>query len=762
MSATAMSPAAQKVLEERYLQPGEGWGDLCWRVAKTVSKAEHEPDDMVWAQRFYDLMYERKFIPGSPILSNAGKSGMCYSSCFVLPIEDDMSSIMQTASLAAIVHKAGGGTGFSFSSLRPKNAVVSSAKNGVASGPVSFMWMYDKVTQVVTQGGTRRGANMGILRVSHPDILEFIDCKRDGGITNFNISVGITDEFMADLQNAPHTLWTVTDPHTMERRLLTELDGETHVSVGALWQRICDAAHATGDPGVVFLDRMNASPANPIPTLGPIRATNPCGEQPLYDYDVCNLGSINLGKYVSGHIVEWSDLNRDVYTAMRFLDDVIDINNYPDERIEWVAKNARRVGLGVMGLHDMLMRLGIAYGSEEGIDAAEQVAKAIHDAAHQASSALAEERGNFPLWDQSIFCEEVNDHSSPVNTPMRNSTCTTIAPTGTISIIADASSGIEPIFAREYEHNNQQGRSITIRNWVYEESLNSGYVPEHGMEVFAEAHEIAPVWHVQMQAAWQRYTDNAVSKTINLPHTASVADIDMAYRMAWETGCLGVTVYRDGSKGAQVLNKPLAAPLTSEHVADLTEHYCEYRQLCTAANIKTVPDAITGTTYKVKSPDGTVNVTINRDTDGPIEVFVNVGRAGTDIAALAEAVGRLCSLVLRTPSGIGQSERLRLLADQLRNLGGSRSIGFGAERVSSVPDAVGRALDRHLQQFGSELSLVSVHSSVDVGGVFAGARPDDARPMAGASHDLCPACGNTTLIHEEGCAKCHGCGFSEC
>jgi ribonucleoside-diphosphate reductase alpha chain len=729
------SAPALRVLEERYLlrrdgRPVETPEEMCWRVARAVAEAErlHGGDPEGAARSFYELMVSRKFLPNSPTLMNAGKgNGQQLSACFVLPVEDSMEGIFDALKYAAIIHKSGGGTGFSFSRLRPEGSEVSTTQ-GVASGPVSFMKVFDAATESVKQGGARRGANMGILRVDHPDILKFIECKLDGGITNFNISVAATDAFMKAL--AEDGEYELIAPHT--GRVVGRLRARE------VFGRICRAAWASGDPGMIFIDRINRSPANPTPELGLIEATNPCGEQPLLPFEACNLGSVNLSLMVTEDWggIDWGELERVVRKAVRFLDDVIDVNPYPLPQIHEMVKGNRRIGLGVMGWADLLFKLGIPYDSEGALDLAEEVMAFINRVGHDESARLAEERGPFPNWSRSIYRE---------GRPLRNATVTTIAPTGTISIIADCSSGIEPVFALAYTHR-ANGRELEFVNPVFlEAARRKGFegpelmsalarqgtlkgleVPEEVRRVFVTAMEIDPEWHVRMQAAFQRHTDNAVSKTINMPNSATVEDVERAYLLAYELGCLGITVFRDGCKGAQVLNAGTAPKAEARKVA---------------AAIKPRPEVVAGYTRQVKAPEGTVNITLNSDQDGLLEVFINVGKAGSDIAALAEALGRLISLALRLPSPMSQDERAREVASQLKNIGGSRFVGFGPNRVRSLPDAVAGALEKHL-------------------GLSENGGNGKTGPQL--SGNLCPGCGNNSLVYEEGCRKCPVCGYSEC
>ena len=567
--------SALRVLRERYLlrnpqgEVVETPEEMCWRVAQSIAAGEarygrspaavHEV-----ATAFYETMVDGYFVPNSPTLMNAGKgNGLQYSACYVLPVGDSMEEIFDSVKAAAIIHKSGGGTGFAFSRLRPKDDIVASTR-GRASGPVSFLRVFNSATEAVKQGGTRRGANMGILRIDHPDVLEFIDCKLDGGITNFNISVAVTDSFMDALAKGED--YDLINPHSGE---VTQ-----RLSAREVFDRIVRAAWRTGDPGMVFIDRINASPANPTPELGTIEATNPCGEQPLLPNEACNLGSLNVSKFArqdpAGEwSIDWEEMERVVRLAVRFLDDVIEMNPYPLPQIDETVKSNRRIGLGIMGWADLLFTLGIPYDSQEAIDLADRLMLFVKQTSHDQCGKLAEERGPFPNWNHSIY-RNVR--------PMRNSTVTTIAPTGTISMIAGCSSGIEPIFALAFQHRvkNPDGeRVLTFVNETFErlakqhgffsdalmqEIVRRGTLhgipglPEAANRVFKTSHEIGYEWHVRHQAAFQRYTDNGVSKTINLPNDASEEDVANAYRLAWELGCLGITVFRDGCKGEQVLN----------------------------------------------------------------------------------------------------------------------------------------------------------------------------------------------------------------
>jgi len=832
---------ALRVLRERYLLRKDGEvietpEEMCWRVAVSIAAGEGRYGRSRAAVRevaeaFYDMMVDGYFIPNSPTLMNAGKdNGLQYSACYVLPVGDSMPEIFDSVKAAAIIHQSGGGTGFAFSRLRPKDDIVTST-GGRASGPVSFLRVFNGATEAVKQGGTRRGANMGILRVDHPDILEFIDCKLDGGITNFNISVAATEKFMDALDKGEE--YDLINPRTglVAGRL----------SAKEVFDRIVSAAWRTGDPGMVFIDRINASPANPTPELGQVEATNPCvtgdtlvatpggwrradaiqpgdiietiegprplqqvevnvgtevfrvdfadgghlvvtaahqfyvrtdrglflpvrldrcrigdevqtfhagvggtakilkieaagiattydlyepqtdtwitegyvsrgcGEQPLLPNEACNLGSLNVAKFArkadDGEMsIDWDEMERVVRLAVRFLDDVIEMNPYPLPQIDETVKSNRRIGLGIMGWADLLFLLGISYDGQEAIDLADRLMSFVKDKSHDQCARLAEERGPFPNWSKSIY-KDVR--------PMRNSTVTTIAPTGTISMIAGCSSGIEPIFALAFQHRVKQPdgeRVLTFVNETFEQiAREKGFfsdalmaevakrgslhgipgLPEDAGRVFKTSHDISFEWHVRHQAAFQRYTDNGVSKTINLPNDATEEDVAAAYRLAWALGCLGITVFRDGCKGEQVLNvgvkKDKALPAAGQAV------------------IKPRPHSLAGKTYRKETPIGTAFITVNQTEENePFEVFVQVGKGGSDTMAVAEALGRLISLTLRLPSALSPQRRLEEVISQLSRIGGAQPMGFGAGKILSLPDALARTLAEHIGQVKTE------------------------------------------------------------
>jgi len=559
-----ISQNARSVLEKRYLQKDIN-GNICETPEQLLSRVAHNiaQAEQIYGkysvgevgQKFFELMDRLEFLPNSPTLMNAGRELQQLAACFVLPVEDSIEGIFDAVKYAALIHKSGGGTGFSFSRLRPKGDVVSST-NGVASGPVSFMKVFNAATEEIKQGGTRKGANMGILRVDHPDILEFISAKSDTAhFTNFNFSVAVTDDFMEAL--ATNQTYQLINPRTK-----MSVD---QISANKVFEHIVENAWLTGEPGIIFIDRINQH--NPTPIIAKIESTNPCGEQPLLPFESCTLGSINLAKFVKDGLIDWKRISYVVHTAVHFLDNVIDVNKYPLPQIETITKANRKIGLGVMGFADMLIQLGISYQSDEALNIAERIMEFIRQEARAASSELAEWRGQFPAYTGSIY----DNGQYP---KLRNATLTTIAPTGTISMIANCSSGIEPLYAVAYVRNvldnstlielNQYFEKMAKAHRFYSQQLMDTItkqgnlegitaIPEEIRKLYITAHEISPQFHVQMQAAFQKHTDNAVSKTVNLSHNASKKQVAEIFKLAYQLKCKGVTVYRDGSRAQQVL-----------------------------------------------------------------------------------------------------------------------------------------------------------------------------------------------------------------
>ncbi|NWF53916.1 MAG: vitamin B12-dependent ribonucleotide reductase [Syntrophaceae bacterium] len=731
-----LSQNAMTVLEKRYLIRENGKvleapADMFWRVARAIASSEKkfnpQADTEALAEDFYRLMAGLEFLPNSPTLMNAGRELGQLSACFVLPVGDSMEEIFDAVKYTALIHKSGGGTGFSFSRVRPAHDVVRTT-SGVSSGPISFMKVFDMATETIKQGGTRRGANMGILRVDHPDILKFIQCKTDQNhLTNFNISVGLTEAFMKAVeQGAPYPL-------------INPRNGEVAGTLSApeVFDRIVKQAWRNGEPGIVFLDRLNRD--NPTPHVGAIESTNPCGEQPLLPYESCNLGSINLGIMVKESQVDWDRLEKTVHLAVRFLDNVIELNKYPLPQIAEMTHANRKIGLGVMGWADMLIALGIPYKSEEAISLAERVMEFINREGHQASCNLAKERGAFPNFKGSTY----DQRGEP---PLRNATVTTIAPTGTLSIIANASSGIEPIFAVSFVRQVLDNNTLVEVNPQFEKiARGRGFfspelmkeIAEHGSigdlpeipadvrRLFVTAHDITPEDHIRMQAAFQKHTDNAVSKTVNFPRHATVEDVRQVFELAYRLGCKGVTIYRDGSRDQQVLSTGRKAEET-EAVAGNGKKVARKR-----------PMALKGWTYRMQTGCGPLYVTINEDEKGLFELFTTMGKAGGCAASQSEAIGRMVSLAWR--SGI----QVHSVVKQLADISCHSQSGFGENRVRSCADAVAKAIHQHMSSNGR------------------GEREEEKVEKAPLFKGACPECGGI-VEHEGGCSVCHACGYSEC
>ncbi len=760
-----LSKNALLILEKRYLKKDENGNvietpeEMYERVARVIADVENNYNSGYSSQelfeRFYNMMVDFYFQPNSPTLMNAGTPLGQLSACFVLPVEDSMEAIFEAVKRTAIIHKTGGGTGFSFSRLRPRNDIVRST-GGVASGPVSFMRVFNEATEAVKQGGRRRGANMGILRVDHPDILEFIDAKKkEGELANFNISVAITDRFMQALEKDEE--YDLINPRT----------GKVHSRLKAkeVFDKLVYGAWRNGEPGIIFIDRINKM--HPIPGAGEIEATNPCGEQPLLPYESCNLGSINLAKFIKGRqfllvnkkratleealdMIDWKKLEEITKLAIHFLDNVIDANHFPFKEIEEITRANRKIGLGVMGFADMLIQLGIPYSSNEALQVAEKVMSFIQEKGLEKSRELGEKKGDFPNIKLSI-------HKSP----MRNGTITTIAPTGTISMIADTSSGIEPLFTIAYKKNVLGGESLIYANRYFEELAHElGFyskelwekvsgarsikefkeIPEYVREVFDTTFDVSPMQHVNIQAAFQKYVDNAVSKTINMPNSARIEDVEKVYKEAYIKGLKGLTVYRDGSRQVQVLE--------TVKKEEKPSHHMEIR------NPRPRPQVTKGKTYRMQTEMGTLYITINEDDEGLIEVFVHLGKSGSSVMAFTEAIGRLISLALR--SGVNPNE----IVKQLKGIKSSTPIRQeDGSVVFSVPDAIARSLEKFLQG-GEQLELIPRGTSLaSIPPVLGKARKEKKTEHSEA--DICPECGGV-LIYQEGCFVCRDCGYSKC
>jgi len=760
MGFAYLTQNAITVLEKRYLQKDlqgnvvETPNEMFSRVAKNIAQADRlynsdVPLDPI-AEEFYSLMVSLDFLPNSPTMMNAGRELQQLSACFVLPVGDSMEEIFDAVKQMALIQKSGGGTGFSFSRLRPKNDMVGSTK-GISSGPVSFMSVFNAATETVKQGGTRRGANMGILRVDHPDILDFIQCKEgDHHFNNFNISVAATNEFMEAVKK--NEKYPLINPRKKE--IVQSLDARQ------VFEKMVYYAWKNGDPGIIFIDRINLD--NPTPQIGQIESTNPCGEQPLLPYESCNLGSINLSNMVRNGSIDWEKLGSVTEKGVHFLDNVIDMNRYTLPQIEAMTKANRKIGLGVMGFADLLIRLGVPYNDPKALEIGEQVMAFIQERGRNASRELALKRGSFPNFNGSTLKSRWD--------AMRNATVTTIAPAGTISIIAGTSSGIEPIFALAFMRHVLDGKELLEVNPLFEtlareegfyseelmrkiaENGNIQHLkeaPERIRKLFVTAHDISPEDHIRMQAAFQKYTDNAVSKTVNFPHEATVDDVAKVYQLAYELGCKGVTIYRDRSREKQVLYKGVVAqdqvPSKKEEKVSVIERKPRARR-----------DVIHGSTRKIWTGCGNLYVTVNEDEEGNLfEIFNQIGKAGGCADSQSEAIGRLVSLAFR--SGIEPEVVIR----QLKGISCHMPVWYQEGKILSCADAIGKAIEWHLgskrksAKMGSEskdnISLNLLPMKRQTG-------PAELIPIF--QRGACPECGGP-LIYEEGCMKCL-CGYSDC
>jgi ribonucleoside-diphosphate reductase alpha chain len=730
-----ISKNSRTVLERRYLKKDQA-GQICEspeqmfrRVAAHIAQAEKNYDKNANIKKiedqFYRLMTEFKFLPNSPTLMNAGRGLGQLAACFVLPVEDSINDIFEAVKNAATIHKSGGGTGFSFSRLRPENSRVGST-GGVASGPVSFMKIFNTATEQVKQGGTRRGANMAVLRVDHPDIMAFIKCKNSKTeLNNFNISVGVTDNFMKAVSDEAE--YDLIDPHNQKP--------SGKLNAMAVYQELVKQAWTTGDPGIIFLDEINRH--NTTPGVGDIESTNPCGEQPLLPMEACNLGSINLTKFViekdGNPVIDYDSFKESIHLSVRFLDNTIDMSKYPIDEIAKMVKSNRKIGLGIMGFADLLFMLNLPYDSHDAIDTAEQIMSFLQKESHAASSALAKTRGNFLNFEQSIYNKTDG---------MRNATTTTIAPTGTLSIIAGCSSGIEPAFALSFVRTVMDDDKLLEVNPVFEEiSKVQGFYNEELMEqiaengtakgnsqipvdlrkIFVTAHDIKPEVHIKMQAAFQRHTDNAVSKTVNLPHDATKEDVKYIYDQAFKLKCKGVTIYRDGSKDNQVLS-----------IAGKGKNG-NGNEFLSAGQKR--PSILKGFTQKIKTGMGYLYVTVSEFNNRPFELFATIGKSGKSTQAKTEAIGRLISLALR--SGVEVEE----IIEQIQGIRGEHAVFQEGGLVYSIPDAIAKVLEKRYMVNGN--GNIKKH------------------PVNRLKSDLCPECGQT-IAFEEGCMKCHACGFTKC
>jgi ribonucleoside-diphosphate reductase alpha chain len=752
-SNAVITQNARVVLEKRYFAKDdkgkceEDENAMFTRIAKYIAFADSYFDSSkeevnAVADEFYSLMTSMRFIPNSPTLMNAGRPLGQLSACFVIPVEDSIDKIFDAVKQMALIHKSGGGTGFSFSRLRPRNDVVKTT-TGVSSGPVSFINIFNAATETIKQGGTRRGANMAILNINHPDILDFISAKEDTSyLTNFNISVGLTEEFMKAVDDDSE--YSLLNPRTGEE--------VNKLNARSVFRLIVKMAHKNGEPGIVFLDRINEK--NPLKAIGLMESTNPCGEQPLLPYESCNLGSVNLARMLvkkgKSYDIDYTLLEKTVRSAVHFLDNVIEMNIYPLKEIDENTKANRKIGLGVMGFADMLIRLGIPYNSEEGIALAEKIMSFVQSKADEASSELVTKRGVFPNFEKSDYAKE--------GRKLRNATRTTIAPTGTISIIANASSGIEPLFAFAYTRHVMDGEKLVEVNPLFkdimaEHGLDSDdlmervaasgtvahidEIPEQLKKYLVSAHDISPEWHVRMQAAFQKYTDNAVSKTVNFPASATEDDIEQVYRMAHQLGCKGVTVYRDGSREGQVLQIASKEP-AAEKTDDALQRYLTPKKR---------GELTWGVTRKITTGCGPLYVTMNRDEAGLFEVFAVMGKSGGCAASQTEAISRLISLGLRC--GVDPDQ----IVKQIRGVRCPNQAWEKGGRIYSCADAISKALEKYLH-VGHDIPAEENERAKEIaetngkGGEFA---------MVG----VCPECYGP-LEHESGCSVCKSCGFSRC
>lgn len=827
---------ARQVFSRRYVRrdpegnPAETVEETFWRVAYHVAKAEEtwNTDLIDISRKYFDLLSTRRFFPNSPTFTGAGTPLGQLAACFVLPVVDDMgrheAGIFQTLRDAALIQQTGGGNGFAFSRLRPKGTRVKTSA-GQATGPVGFLRVYDRAFGEIAQGGTRRGANMGVLRVDHPDIEDFISCKTDeNAITNFNISVGITDDFMEAVEQ--DQLWELRFPDVRSKGY-KHFDGtidqmeesgipiivHSRMPARQLFEQIVHQAHHNGEPGVLFLDAANRS--NPVPQLYQLEATNPCGEQFLGPYENCCLGSVNLAQHFGPDgTVDWEILGNSVKLSTRFLDDVVDANAYVPAvpQLKEAAMGARRIGLGIMGLADLMYHVGARYGSIEGQDFAAQIMEFVRFHALKTSIELAEARGSFPNIKGSLY--DPNDlkwkppvpifpHQQEWGRPdldwtqvidgirkhgIRNAAQTTIAPTGTIATVAGCEGyGCEPVFALAYiRHVNDNGKDLQLtytsplfekalikaglddeeRDEIINRVLDKGTcqdiseVPDHIRQTFVVSHDITAEEHVRMQAAMQAFVDNSLSKTINFPATASEEDVAMAYKLAWKLGCKGITVYITGSRQKVVLETNATVRENQTRSNDQPSDPEHTRQLAIWHETKKPrPRRLKGYTYNIGTPLGDAFVTINENGENqPFEVFINTAKAGSDTAAVSEAIGRLISYILRLASPVVPRDRLKEILRQLSGIGGGRFLGFGPNRVRSLPDGVAHALEEYLENTAKEEEQVEAekdHSSYTIFQLS----PEQASFKIG---DLCPECGQAAFVNEEGCRKCYSCSYSEC
>ena len=840
---------ARQVLIRRYVRrgddgtPAESVEEMFWRVAYHVAQVEQiwGSDPISRARDFYVLLTSKKFFPNSPTFTGAGTPLGQLAACFVLPITDDMgrdtAGIFQSLRDAALIQQTGGGNGFSFSRLRPRGGLVKSS-SGQATGPVGFLRVYDHAFGEIAQGGTRRGANMGVLRVDHPDVEDFISSKTsENAITNFNLSVGITDAFMQAVKEDKD--WDLIFPDisspeyrgfrgTIEQAREKGIGMKVYKTVRAraIFSQIVKQAHHNGEPGVLFLDAANRQ--NPVPHLYPLESTNPCGEQWLGPYENCCLGSVNLAQHLGeGGSVDWNGLRQSVALSTIFLDDVVEANAYVPAvpQLKEAAHRARRIGLGIMGLADMMYHVGVRYGSPEGQEFAAQIMEFVRYQSMRTSIEMAASRGAFPAISGSLYDPQNLRWSPPQplepyegdwdrpnldwqavtngikSYGIRNAAQTTVAPTGTIATVAGCEGyGCEPVFALAYiRHVNDNGQDLQLtygsptfekalesagidsesRQEIFEEVIKHGTcqnvsaVPENIRRVFVTSGDVSAEEHVRMAGALQAFVDNSISKTINFPEGATEKDVSDAYMLAWELGAKGITVYVTGSRDKVVLEThATAGKKQAEAPAEKTLPVPPQQKVIWHDTKKPRPRTLHGTTYNVDTPLGKAFVTVNANGgEQPFEVFINTSKAGSDTAAVSEAIGRLISYILRLASPIAPIDRLREVVSQLTGIGGGRSLGFGPHRVRSLPDGVGQVLDEYLraregEPKGHELVssgslLLATNESPAPKNVLQHEMPLQQHPMMKIG-DLCPECGEAAVVNEEGCRKCYACGYSEC
>lgn len=848
LPAVELTDNARQVLVRRYVRRGqdgkpvESVEEMFWRVAYHVAKVEEawEGDPMERAREFYALLTSKKFFPNSPTFTGAGTPLGQLAACFVLPISDDMgrdtAGIFQTLRDAALIQQTGGGNGFNFSRLRPHGAIVNTSA-GQATGPVGFLRVYDHAFGEIAQGGTRRGANMGVMRVDHPDVEEFIVSKTsENAITNFNISVGITDAFMQAVKDDKD--WDLVFPDitsheysefsgTLEQAREAGVPIRVYKTIRArdLFNKIVAQAHHNGEPGVLFLDAANRS--NPVPHLYPLESTNPCGEQWLGPYENCCLGSVNLAQHFGADgTVDWDKLRESVALSTRFLDDVVEANAYVPAvpELKKAAHRARRIGLGIMGLADLMYHVGVRYGSPEGQEFAAQVMEFVRFHCMKTSIEMAEERGAFPAIKGSIYdpvklkwsapksiVPFTNDWQRPAlawseivsglkKHGIRNAAQTTVAPTGTIATVAGCEGyGCEPVFALAYiRHVNDNGKDLKLtygsplfeaalekagiapeaRQKIFEEVMKHGTVqninavPEDIQHIFATAGDVTAEEHVRMAGALQAFVDNSISKTINFHEGATEADVAVAYMLSWELGAKGITVYVTGSRDKVVLEThatadkkqaaPAAEPVAETHVSPETLMQ-QPSTVIWHETKKPRPRSLRGETFTIETPLGKAFVTINTNGGNqPFEVFINTAKAGSETAAVSEAIGRLISYVLRLASPIAPIDRLREVVTQLTGIGGGRSLGFGPKRVRSLPDGVGQVLGEYLNSREGQALQIDIAGGTSSPHPAHSETEHTSNPLGAKIGDLCPECGEAAVVNEEGCRKCYACAFSEC